>query len=346
MTTTPTGVAEDTQALDHDPSDGEASFLAHFLAKDPDAAKSSESETDEPRKKKPVVDDTDTETEETSDDSPEETEDEDEGEEDAKAKKYVEDDETYTKIKIGEEEHEVPVSKLKRLYGQEAALTQKSQALAAKAKEVETQSTHHATALQALTARAIERAKPYATLDFLTLSRDPNISAEQLHALRTEAQERIEEANFLQSELGNYSKAVQQQQHTALVAQAKETVKVLADPTHDLHIEGWNQGLYNDIRNFAIKSGLSADIANNLVDAPAIKLLHMAMKYQAGSKNVTTTKVNKTVKKVIKTSKTMPTAVREGKGSDVAKASAKLKSSGSVDDAADLFLARFKSTEE
>jgi hypothetical protein len=349
MSTTQEGVAETTLA--HDPSDGEAAFLAHFMKKDPDAVKPSEKSEplgdDKPRDRRtPVEDDTEEpETDETSEETPEETEEEGEGdEEEPKSKKYVDDDEVYAKVKVGDTEHEVPVSQLKRLYGQEASLTQKSQALATKAKEVESQSAQYSTGIQALLTRAIERAKPYANLDFLTLSKS-DITAEQLSALRDEAQQRIEEVNFLQSELGNYQKAVGERQHAALVTQAKETVKVLSDPASEHYIEGWNQTVYNDIRNYAIKEGLSADIANNLVDAPAIKLLHKAMRYDAGVKNVKTVVKNKTVKKVIKTSSTMPTAERGGKGSAVTKAAAKLKSSGSVDDAAELFLARFKDAE-
>ena len=350
MTTTHAGVADTSAGFD--PTDGEAAFLAHLLPNgDPDAGKqpSGEGDTEDQRRKKPVTqeaeDHDEPETDETSEETPEGEE--ADGDDEAEQKRYVEEDgETYTKIKVGDVEHEVPVSQLKRLFGQEASLTQKSQAVAAKVKEVEQQAQQYTAGLNALLAKAVERAKPYAELDFLALAKMPDVTAEQLHALRQEAQGAMEDVHFLQGELGNFVKAQQERQHADLVTTAKETVKTLSDPTSPLHIEGWSPQVYNEVRQFAIDTGLPAEIANNMVQAPALKLIHMAMLYQKGQKNVTTTKVNKTVKKVVKTSKTMPSTVRTGKGDDAKKAMARLKITGSQDDAEAAFLARFNAADE
>src|SRR5262245_23738397 len=64
--------------------------------------------------------------------------DENDADEDDKPKrKFADDsDETYVKVKEGDTEHEVKVSDLKRLFGQEAALTRRSQEVAAERETV------------------------------------------------------------------------------------------------------------------------------------------------------------------------------------------------------------------
>src|SRR5574337_877989 len=77
---------------------------------------------------------TPTEPEEATEEGQETEEDgEDEDPEASKAKKDAGDD-VIVKIKVGDKEHEVPVKDLKRLYGQEASLTRKSQEVAAQRK--------------------------------------------------------------------------------------------------------------------------------------------------------------------------------------------------------------------
>jgi hypothetical protein len=346
--TTGNGVTTETTL---DPiEDGEEAFLAHYLKhhpEDEDASKKKPSDKASTASKgdtKHEVKDDGKSAEETSEEALEETEEEETVEK--KAKKYVEEDgETYTKIKVGEEEHEVPVSQLKRLFGQEASLTQKSQAVAAQQKLVEADSAKYAASLTALLTRAEERWEPFAKLDFLVLAKDPSITAEQLSELRNEAQTRYEEVNFLKSEQGNLVTAIQKTQHENLVTQAKAAVKTLSDPESPHHIEGWDQKVYDGIRNFAITAGLDQEVVNNLVDAPSLKILHDAMKYREGLKKVTTQVVNKTVKKVIKTSKTVDGSKHSGKANETT-AMAKLKASGSQEDAADAFLARMTKNDD
>lgn len=317
-------------------TDAETAFLNHFEGKT----------ADDEDKKKPVVE---AKLEAEVEELEEELEaDEDLEEDDATAakKKYVEDDESYTKIKIGDEVHEVPVSKLKTLFSQEAELTTKAQDYTTKRAEVDAEGQKVAASLSVLVARAKQRLEPFGKLDFLALTKDPNISGEDLATLRAEAQERYEEVRFLENELGGFMKELGDRNQASLVAQAKETVKQLADPDSPHHIEGWNKQVYDDIRGFALAEGLTPNVVNNLVEAPALKLLHMAMRYKAGQTKVTTKKVNNTVKQVIKTSRTMNTEQRSGKSGSAEKALAKLRVSGSQDDAANAFYARFKTRGE
>ncbi len=85
-------------------------------------------------------------------------------------------------------------------------------------------------------------------------------------------------------------------------------------------------------------------MVNGIIAAPAIKLLYMAQQYQLGrdTKKIKTEKKGKQVTRVVKTSKSLPESVKSGKGSTKAATMKQLRSSGSVDDAANAFLAGFK----
>jgi hypothetical protein len=77
---------------------------------------------------------------------------------------------------------------------------------------------------------------------------------------------------------------------------------------------------------------------NRLVDASALRLIHKAMLYDRGSSKVVTTKVNKTPKKVVKSSSS-PTETKASKGGALSKANERLRREGTVDAAEDAFLA-------
>src|SRR5271166_5311278 len=129
---TPGATTEVTTALD-----SESAVADAFLDRLKDAEKPSEGdegeETEETEEVAEETEDTPSEDEAEADedaqDEPSE-EAEEETEEKPKSKKYADDSDTYVKVKVGEEEHEVAVKDLKRLWGQEASLTKKSQEVA------------------------------------------------------------------------------------------------------------------------------------------------------------------------------------------------------------------------
>lgn len=271
--------------------------------------------------------------EDESDEETDEDEDTDEDEGDDKPKKTL-DDNAVVKVKVGEEELEVPVKDLKRLYGQEAALTRKSQAVAAKTKEVEETGAKYVTALSGLLNRARERAEPFTKVDYLVAAKE--LSTEELQALRTEAQRHFEEVKFLEQELDQFMGQAQQQRQASLVEQAKECVKTLKE-----EIPEWNEKLYDDLRGFAITQGFDREVINNLVDPVAFKLLHQAYLYNKGQKAVTKKKV-KAPKKIVK-STTAPSVTKEVVGKKgVDKAIERVRRTGSVDDATNAFLAKWQ----
>ena len=122
---------------------------------------------------------------------------------------------------------------------------------------------------------------------------------------------------------------------------AKEAIKVLTDPKTG--IPGWNEQLYNDIRRFAVDSGMNEQVVNDMVDPTAFKILHMAMQYQKGKTAVTKTKkVDKTPKRIIKG--TPDETIKKSKTSQKTDAFKRARDTGHVDDAAEAFLSRWENS--
>lgn len=341
-------------------------FLQHFL-KNSDADKQPSDEDDEGNKQEPkrkpqapkndeVSDEpeTDTEDEAADDDQPAEDEEEDEGDseddegEDGKKKKkseakYAEDD-VFVKVKIGDEEHQVSVKDLKRLYGQEASLTQKSMEVASKRKAVEDEFAKASLATNVLLQRARAAFEPYSKIDFLLASRQ--LSPEDYTALRNEAQAAYESVQFLEGHLGGLVDGIKQKQQSELATSAQASLKVLTGPVEQGGIEGFNEKLYDDIRAFAVKEGASPEVINQIVDPWAIRLIHDAMLFRRGKSKVITKKVNKTPKKVIKTTRSVDASKSGLKTDKTKQAMARLQKTGDADDAAEAFLARWAVNED
>lgn len=322
--------------------DAESLFLAHLhpQGEEDDASKKKPSEE---AGAEPSDDEQEEQPEAEAEDGADEGDDEGEGEEET-AKKYVDDEESYVKIKVDDQEIEVPVKDLKRLHGQEAALTRKSQEVASLRQQNEAEGAKLAASLAALLARANERWKPYAGIDWLVAAKNPEINPEELAALRAQAQAAHEDVRFLEGELNNFMGALHDKQKAERVTSAKEAVRALTDAKSPSYIEGWSEKTYDDIRSFAVEAGLDKEVVNNLVDAPSIKLIHMAMQFKRGAAKVQTVKQNKTPKKIIKnTSSPQPRGTQQA----VAKrALDKLRRTGSDEDAANAFLSRLSSQDD
>lgn len=347
-------VTGDTSNYDFDTSaalseDGATdAFLTSFKVEPDD-------EQDAPKKKKPsaeVEDTTDDAAEdenaedENSDESPEDEADadEDDAPEDAPKKSYVDNDETYVKVKIGDEEKEVSVKDLKRLYGQEASLTRKSQEVAEQRKLADTQVATNIAALTTLHEKAKAKAAPYAGLDWLAISKNPNISAEEATALRDEAKAALDDVSFFDSELGTLMTAIGEKQKTDQVAQARTCIQSLSTPgttdkPNPLHIEGWNDKVYDELRTFARELGAEQTAVDSMVDPVAFKILHMALQFKRSSSKVLTVKTNKSPKKIVKTTSSTPAARGDSSPVTTRKAAiTKLARSGSEEDAVNAFL--------
>lgn len=284
------------------------------------------------RKQRPLA-----EPEEDEETPPKTEEVEEDAEEKEAPRKYAEDD-SYFKLKVGDEELEVAAKDLKRLYGQEAALTQRSQVLAEQRKKAEEETTKAVASLNLLMTRATERAAPFKNIDFYKAAQE--LTPDQMQNLRQEAMQRFEEENFLRNELKGFMETLKAKQEEAIETQAKEAVSQLTDPASPFYLEDWGDKLYDQLCEFAVHNGLKQEVVEQLTDAPVFKLLHQAMLYQKGAKAVVVTKkVNKEPKKIMKG--TSAPAARTPDSDKEKAASQRLRRTGSTEDAAEVFLARW-----
>jgi hypothetical protein len=341
-TTTQQGVVQETTALPIlNEADAEQAFLDRWTEED---SPEETSEKPEVKQESEPVEEEDTEsteeTEESSEDetdpeddqseTEEETEEESEESQEEKSKKTL-DDEDEVEIKVNDEVKKVSVKELKRLWGQEAALTRKSQEVAAKRKEVEQTEAKYAASLQKLYEKAASRWEPYSKIDMLVASKQ--LDADQFTALRQEAQAAYEEFRFISEEADQFVKQTEVARQEQMKVAAQEAVKVLKEA-----IPNWNSQLYDNIREYAISNGMPPEVVNNLVDPVAIQLIHKARLFDESKKIATQKKVN-TPKKVVKT--TNASSAKDFKPNDKAKLVQQARM-GDTDDVANLFLSRWQ----
>ncbi|MGC3025835.1 hypothetical protein ACPUER_11895 [Burkholderia sp. DN3021] len=341
-TTTQSGVA--TAAPSFDETDAANAFLSRWSAEDPETVSNDPErdddtpETDESgvveeqADETPEGDEQDQEDPQESDEESDETQGDEGDEADDSAESRVLDDEKIVKVKVDDQELEVSVKDLKRLYGQEAALTKKSQALATQRTELETANQRAAAQLDRLHQKAAARWEPYSKIDMLVASKQ--LDAEQFTALRAEAQAAYDDYRFITQEVDQFVKSANEQRQASMKAAANEAVKVLNEKVPG----GWNQKVYDEVRTYAESTGMPKHIVDGIVDPFALEMIHKAMQFDK-AKAVVTKKVNKTPTKVMKTTKTVTT--KDTRVDTTIKAKQRLQRTGSTDDAADLFLARW-----
>lgn len=277
--------------------------------------------------------DSDEETDEDEEDHEDSENDQDNDDEsdDSQAKAPVADD-AEVEVKIGDEVKRVSVRDLKRLYGQEASLTNKSQELATKRRQLDEQGQATAAILKRQYDKALERFKPYKDIDFFVASRE--MDADEFTALRKEAQQAQEEIRFFESEIEGFMTDIQSRQQEALRQQAQEALPKLKE-----RIPEWSNELYDDIRTYAIGEGMDSTTVNRIVDPAAITMMHKARLYDQ-MKAKATEKKAKTPAKKRKVAKP-GSANNKLKTKPSNKAMDRFKQSGSVEDAEAAFLARW-----
>jgi hypothetical protein len=245
-------------------------------------------------------------------------------------------DDAIVEVKVGDETHRIPVKDLKRLAGQEAALTRRSQEVAAERTALQKDAERTRTVLQKALARAEEKAKPYREMDFWKLNKE--LDAETFAQLRKDAQEAIQDAEFLQQELGAADEALTRAQVASRQVAAQDAVKALTTPDSPHHIKDWSPKLYGELLDFANTQGFDARM---VVDPAAIKLLHMAMRFHRGQ-----TVVREKVQKVAQQPRSPMRPGSAGSASPTRRQSdaavTRLRSSGRAEDAEAAFLSRLR----
>jgi hypothetical protein len=264
----------------------------------------------------------------------------DEDDEKPEPKRKASDDDEI-EIKVGDEVKVVPVAALKRLYGQEAALTKKSMELAARREEAEAAfSIANGTYVTQLE-KAKGEVDKYAKYDFELLAQ--RLSPEQFKRLQADRNAANDHFKFLAEEARGFAEQVTVQRNEMQRKAAVEAVAVLKRD-----IEGWNTEVYKDVRSFAIENGIDEDDFDQLTSAPAIKLMHRAM---SATRELETLKARtaKLKEKLAKAPRNAVSSGAEGEGGDGPRDKAafeRLNQTGSTEDAAAVLMARARAARD
>jgi hypothetical protein len=287
-------------------------------------------------------DDETEQTDEEDDEDPDEESEEPETDGDEEVELSIDDD-TQVEIIVDGETQRVSIAALKRLHGQEASLTRKSQDLAATRKQADAALQKADISYQKLLERAEARAKPYSEVDMLVASRQ--MDADDFAKLRAEAKDAEDNLKFLKEEADAFYRDAQDQQKVLHQQAASECVKVLQSQMSD-----WGNDVYNDIRAYAVSQGLQQEQVDQYVDPAVIMLLNKARLYDQTKATAETKKQkakvirakdSNTGKKILRSTKSP--AREDSKARRVKKAQDVLRSkNGDADDIAEALLARWE----
>jgi multidrug efflux pump subunit AcrA (membrane-fusion protein) len=235
----------------------------------------------------------------------------------------------------GDKATKAKLSDLKAAYVARAESTAAATQVAAERAQVASQAARATTALTALVTKAQQKWAPFANLDFLALSKDPNISSEDFTALRQAAQEALTDYRYLTSELEGTQKA-QADAASASNAQAVQAcIAELKDPAKGL--EGFGPELYNKLVDHAVSCGAPKNAVLAINQPWAIKMLNDAMLYRQGLKSAE----QKVAVVKNKATGVMKPSAGSAPGNSFKQAMKNLRTSHSQDDAVDAFLASF-----
>ena len=207
------------------------------------------------------------------------------------------DDDHIVELVADGETKQASLKDLKRLYGQEASLTRKSQEVAEKRKAAEAALANADHSYRQLLERAEARMKPYQEVDMLVASRQ--MSPDDFATFREQARAAEEDLKFLQQDAKQFYENAQKQMAEERQKAAQDCVKILQDKLPD-----WGDDLYNSIRSYAVAQGLAQEEVDQYVDPNVLLLLNKARLYDEGktvaeakkkSAKVIRSKQNKTV---------------------------------------------------
>lgn len=247
-------------------------------------------------------------------------------------------DDAIVSITVDGEVQKVKVSALKRLHGQEASLTRKSQEVAAARKAVELEAERYMVSSQKLLTKAEERFAPFAKIDWMVAQQ--RLKPDEFAAIREEARAAHTELQFLKAEANEVLGQLHTERQEQLVETAKETVATL---TRD--VPGWNREVYDRVRTHAVETGMDPQVVNSVVDPAAIKLMHDAMRYRELKAKAATkrTSTPAAAKRVVKQSST--TTGSMGTKTKAEDARTRLSQTGKEQDAMAALLAGWESTD-
>lgn len=239
-------------------------------------------------------------------------------------------------VKVGEETKKATLRELKRLYGQEQALTQKSQRASEQLRIAEADIARSSALSKAMLERAQARFAPYQQIGAAEWAQfAAQLPVDQFNALREEVAAAKADLDFLTQDTQAFMREQEAKAQQAHHVAAQECVKVLSDPSTG--IEGFGEPLYNEMMEFCKELGLPE--ARKSTSPVEYKLVHMAMLWSRHQKaaKAAEAKVKKAVEQPTRVIKPGTSGKTDGKKA----AMQQLRRSGDLDDAAAAFLTTF-----
>lgn len=246
----------------------------------------------------------------------------DEGDDGSKTTTNEAADDHIVKVTLDGETKEFTVGTLKRLAGQEASLTRKSQ-------EADLVGGRAAAALQAALSVAQEDLAPYQGVDWMVLQQEMDPGEFKWH--RENAQRLDARFRKLVGAAEGFEKDLSDRRQAASAEMAAEALREM---TAD--VPGWDDKADAAVRAFGVSQGLDPNDVKGISNAKVLKILRKAMLYDQGQK-VATQKVKDAPNKVLRGTNRAQAA----KGINVRKAERALKTTGSDDAAVAVLMGRW-----
>jgi hypothetical protein len=223
-------------------------------------------------------------------------------------------------------EERVSVKDLKRLAGQEKALTQKSQEVAQERQRLENSTIQNGLVLKDMLGNAAAAWEPYSQIDFFEASK--HLSEPEFEQLKRDAEAAYNNLEYFKQTAGSAVETFRGQQHAQMHEQARSALPVIKQAIPD-----WGPERYRDVVDYAVNAGMPGEMALTITDPAAIIMIHKAALYDKGQRAVngaTARKKGRAPKRVVKGVQT-PTS-DQGNRSAKAKALARIRKSGGADE--------------
>lgn len=240
------------------------------------------------------------------------------------------DEDPEFEVTVDGESRKAKLSELTRLYGQEAALTKRSQAVADQNRVLEAQGLYLSKIYDTRLETARKAVEKYKDVDLFQAYRE--LDQDEFEALKTAKEAADAELAVIEREAGDFVQKAHQAKQTYLRQEAQKAIPVIKKAIPD-----WTDKTYADVRSYAVSQGMPASAVNEIVDPAAIVMIHKAMQFDS-----TKSKAAEVKKKVTKTSKKATrksTNKVDSQSQSLKRLRAKAAESGDIDDIAAAFLA-------
>ena len=323
-----------------------------------DAGEGAESDEDNETSSYETVEETGEEPQDSDQDAEETDEDPEEGDSTSESDDdddalVVADDTDVIEYSVDGEKLQASVKDLKRLAGQEAKLTRKSQQTALLAEQAQAREKQAQDILSKLKEKAQARVDQFKDIDFAEAAAQ-GVPIEDIRSARKMLEDAQKEVAYFDETLTDFANRTGEASKEALEAKAKEAFAVITDPSSPHHIQDFGEERYGKLNAHAKALGIPDDTTNSMAEPWFWKLLDTSYRNTTAKKKLTTKdgdnpahkKLQRTKKRVLKSRKGQAPEAKKKVSSKEKALQALVANPSSQDAAVNAFLALETTTEE